>query len=462
MPLKDGKFTPIELPDKHAHVLLNKSQPWRYRSLHGGRNGAKDWSVSGVVIERAIRQPIRVLWTREIQKTIKDSVYQLNVDTIKRLGYEQYYKIGSTEIKGTNGAAFMYSGLRDLSVEQLKSIEGVDLCVVGEAQNLTEKSWNVLNPTIRKPGSEIWLVYNDHSKKSFIHRLVVTNPPANMISAHVNWTDVPREWISQVIYDQATTMREENELLYNRIWGGEPGEGGQFFPEFGSHLRVQPFNIQPHQCNLYGSLDYGDGQGENASATSFGLWHIDPDKRPHRLFTYYKRHQNAATYAREIHAMIRAFPHTQGTMPKRILADPSMFIKVRHDDNFSKSVADIFADHGLTLTPANNDRVNGWRVMRNYFGLDSTGVPRSFYWAGYNDEYENFIPTLEQKETNPDDCIKGGEDHVADEARYFFVDAMGVNSSSAAVKEERDRKVVSRIELIQRLNENVVCRETGY
>lgn len=429
MPINEGKFVPLELPAKHARVLLDNTTKWRYRCLYGGRNGAKDWSVGGVLIERAVRHPVRVLCTREVQKTIKDSIHLLLSDTINRLGYQRYFDITQNEIHGKNGSYFTFRGLKDMNADDLKSIEGVDICIVGEAQNLTEKSFNILDPTIRKPGSEIWIVYNPQSEFDFVYQFTAVNPPDNMIVEHVNYLDLPREWISQEISDQAERMKAQNPRLYAHIWLGACGGSGRFFPEFGEHLREMPFHIQPHLCNLYGSLDYGDGQGEGAGATSFGLWHIDDQGRPHRLFTYYKRHQTAATYAREIKAAIQSFTWTTGVMPKMIFADPSMFIKRRMDDNYSKSVADIFAEYDLVLTPANNDRINGWRVMREYFVHDETGVPRSFYWEAYNDEYEQYIPSLVEKENNPNDVEKGGEDHVGDEARYFFVAAMGMKAN---------------------------------
>lgn len=463
MPLVNGKFTPLELPEKHARVLLDNTIKWRYRVLHGGRNGGKDWSATAVIIERAVRQPIRVLCTREIQKTIKDSIHQLLSDTIARLGYQKYFTITASEIKGRSGSSFVFTGLRDLNADNIKSIEGIDVVMVGEAQNLTEKSWNILNPTIRKPGSEIWISFNDQSNRDFVYRLCVENPPPNMICDLVNYLDVPRAWISAEIWDQAEAMKRDHPELYERIWLGKPGTGGPFMPEFGEHMREMPFHIQPHECNLYGSLDYGDGAGEGAGATSFGLHHIDKMGKPHRMLTYYKRHQTAATYAREIMASIRSFSWTQGVMPKAVFADPSMFIKRRMDDTFSKSVADIFAEYGLMLTPANNDRVNGWRVMRESFVLDKEGIPNSFYWDGYNTEYEAYIPTLQTHPKNPNDCIKGGEDHVADDHRYFCVAAMGLKTTSSAIREEKEKKVMAKVNLLVNVGvPGVVCSDTGW
>lgn len=218
---------------------------------------------------------------------------------------------------------------------------------------------------------------------------------------------------------------------------------GQFFSEFGPHLREEPFYIPPHQANLIGSLDYGEAD----DATSFGLWHVDYKKIAHRLFTYYKKGLNTSAYARGIKDAILSFPYTQGVMPKNIIADPSMFVR-RKIEEHAVSPADIFAQHDLKLTPANNERINGWRVMREYYSKDAlTGDCKHFYFNGFNDEYEEFIPTLIHNERRPEDVLKGGEDHIGDETRYFFVYAMvmGSNQLSGRNKKLADRAKINEI-----------------
>jgi len=205
---------------------------------------------------------------------------------------------------------------------------------------------------------------------------------------------------------------------------------GGFFTEFTQNIDKmleRPYVIQPHECNLYGSMDYGDGQGVNSGATSFGLTHVDKQGKPHRLFTYYKRGLHAEAYAREIHAMIRSFHYTSGTMPKAVFADPSIFGK-RADKSTGvlSSIADEFKAYGLNMVEANNHRVNGWRCCRQMHSLDNEGQPNSFIWEGLNDELCEFLPLIEHKESNPDDTEKHPEDHVADDHRYGQVEFVGM------------------------------------
>jgi len=160
MPLVNNKFTPLELPAKHCRVLTDNTlverngvmvKKWRYRCLHGGRNGAKDWSASAFAVEDMVRFPKRYLFTREILNTIKDSAHQLLKDTISRLGFSGYFDPLENEIRGVSGSSAIYRGLRDLNAENIKSLEGIDVAVIMEAQTLTKASFEVLDPTIRKP-----------------------------------------------------------------------------------------------------------------------------------------------------------------------------------------------------------------------------------------------------------------------------------------------------------------------
>ena len=182
MPIVNNKVEPLELPRKHARVIFDNSRKWRFRTLHGGRNGGKDWAFASALIERAVRVKTRVLCTREIQNTIQDSIKTLLEDTINRLGYSMYFTVTKAEIVGSNGSNFIFRGLRDLNAENIKSLEGVDICMLGEAQNTTKKSWHILNPTIRKPGSEIWIQFNDQFDDDFIYDEVSKSPEERTIT----------------------------------------------------------------------------------------------------------------------------------------------------------------------------------------------------------------------------------------------------------------------------------------
>ncbi len=254
MPLVDGKFLPLEVSEKIANVLFDNSRKWRYRWLYGGRGAGKDWGVASAVVERSVRVPTRVLFTREIQNSIKDSIHRLLCDTIARLGYSKYFDCLENEIRGINGSLCVFRGIRH-NTNEIKSLEGIDLCVLCEAQDLTKESWTILDPTIRKENSEIWGMFNTGFDDDFVFDRFVTNKPENAIVQLVNYYDNP--WCPKELIEQAERMRREEPELYKNIWLGEPlGQGGRVFPMYSREIHEIDFdlNMLP-QCDLYMSID---------------------------------------------------------------------------------------------------------------------------------------------------------------------------------------------------------------
>ena len=134
--------------------------PKRNKVAYGGRGGAKSWGFARALLIMAAQRPLRILCTREVQKSIKDSVHKLLSDQIEALGLGAVYQVLATEIRGINGSEFLFSGLADQTVESIKSFEGVDIVWLEEARAVTRRSLRILIPTIRKDGSEIWFSFN--------------------------------------------------------------------------------------------------------------------------------------------------------------------------------------------------------------------------------------------------------------------------------------------------------------
>ncbi len=160
----------VQIPEALEFLLY----PKRYKVAYGGRDSAKSWSFARALLIRAYSQPTRILCCREIQRSIKDSVHALLKDQIRALGMEASFKITDHAIVGTNGSEFMFEGLRH-NIDSIRSKEAIDVCAVFEANNVSKTSWNTLIPTIRKPGSEIWLEFNpilesDETYQRFIKR----------------------------------------------------------------------------------------------------------------------------------------------------------------------------------------------------------------------------------------------------------------------------------------------------
>ena len=146
----------VEFPSK----LRGLWQPKRFKVMYGGRGGAKSWSVAMALLVMGSNRPLRILCAREIQKSMRDSVHRLLSDQIAALGLGGFYDVLDTEIRGANGTLILFAGLQSHTVDSIKSYEAIDIVWVEEAQSVSARSWEVLVPTIRRPGSEIWLTLN--------------------------------------------------------------------------------------------------------------------------------------------------------------------------------------------------------------------------------------------------------------------------------------------------------------
>lgn len=195
-------------------------EPSRYKVARGGRGSGKSWGFARALLVRGARQTTRVLCTREVQKSIQQSVHQLLRDQIDALGLGGFYEVLATEIRGKNGTQFFFSGLSDQTAESLKSFEGVDVCWVEEAQAVTKSSWDILTPTIRKEGSEIWLTYNPQLESDETHKRFTLNPPPDCVNVELNYTDNP--YFPAVLEAERkhakASMKPED---YAHIWEGK-------------------------------------------------------------------------------------------------------------------------------------------------------------------------------------------------------------------------------------------------
>ena len=162
----------VQITDKFLPFL----EPYRYKVAYGGRGSSKSWSIATLLVIRAIQAPTRILCAREIQKSILDSCLQLLSDAIYRLGVESEFDIQATQILGKNGSRFIFEGLRS-NISKIKSMEGIDIVWCEEADQVTATSWNTLIPTIRKPGSEIWVSFNPADEMDDTYQRFVQNPP---------------------------------------------------------------------------------------------------------------------------------------------------------------------------------------------------------------------------------------------------------------------------------------------
>jgi len=194
-------------------------EPMRYKVARGGRGSGKSWEFARALLKMGSKRTLRILCTREVQKTIKDSVHKLLSDQIKKLSLGNHYDILNNEIRGMNGTLFIFAGLSDQTAESIKSYEGIDITWIEEAQAVTKRSWDILIPTIRKDDSEIWVSYNPELDTDETHIRFAVDPPANCISVLVNYSDNP--WFNSVLELERLRCKVMDPKGYDNIWEGK-------------------------------------------------------------------------------------------------------------------------------------------------------------------------------------------------------------------------------------------------
>lgn len=205
----------IEFPPKLSILF----QPFRYKSLRGGRGSGKSVNVARALIILSYQNPLRILCGREVQNTIKDSVHKLLSDQIDDLGLSRYFEITQSSIRGANGSEFIFKGLR-FDPQGIKSTEGIDLAWIEEAQTVSKESWDILIPTIRKENSEIWLTWNPLDTEDATYKRFVTNKPPNCVDVEVNYMDNP--WFPDVLRQEMEFLKESDYGAYEHVWLGKP------------------------------------------------------------------------------------------------------------------------------------------------------------------------------------------------------------------------------------------------
>jgi phage terminase large subunit len=194
--------------------LFKKS---RYKVAYGGRGGAKSWGIARALLILGAKSPMRILCAREFMTSMRDSVHKLLCDQIEALGLLGFYEITQASIRAKNGTEFAFVGLKN-NIANVKSYEGVDICWVEEAQTVSRLSWNILIPTIRKEGSEIWISFNPELETDETYQRFVAIPPADCITMKVNWSDNP--WFPETLKLEKDSLKARDEEAYNQVWEG--------------------------------------------------------------------------------------------------------------------------------------------------------------------------------------------------------------------------------------------------
>ena len=211
----------MQIPEPFEPLLRSNH---RIKFYYGGRGGGKSYAFADSLLVAAQNRKLRIVCLREIQDSIKDSVHKLLCDRISFYDFKNYEITDKTIINKRTGSEFMFKGLRDQDPQKIKSLEGVDIAWIEEGQTITKKSWEILEPTIRKDGSQIWISMNREEETDALWVAVAANPDNRTLVCKVNYYDNP--FCPEELKLQAEKCRDQDFDDYLHIWEGEPVQQG--------------------------------------------------------------------------------------------------------------------------------------------------------------------------------------------------------------------------------------------
>ena len=207
----------LKVPAKLAPLL----QPKRYKGAYGGRGGAKSHFFAEQIVCQALAGK-RIVCLREVQISIKESVKQLIVDKIISMGLDSQFTILESEIRGPHDSLVIFKGLQSFNAANIKSLEGFDIAWAEEAQTLSQHSLDLLRPTIRKPGSELWFSWNPRYKTDAVDKFFRKDKREDSIVVMINWYDNP--WFKGTpLYKDMLADFEADEDKAEHVWNGAYG-----------------------------------------------------------------------------------------------------------------------------------------------------------------------------------------------------------------------------------------------
>jgi phage terminase large subunit len=277
----------IDVPT--ARVFVPLLEPSRYKAVYGGRASGKSHFMAEMLVDDHYRLPsLRSVCIREVQKSLKESAKKLIEDKIQSLGLGAHFEVLRDEIRSRGGGSIMFQGMADHTAESIKSLEGMDRAWVEEAQTLSDRSWSMLRPTIRKEGSEIWASWNPTRKTDAIDKFFRESPPANAIVVKANWSDNP--FLPSTMTDERLHDLERYPDRYSHVWEGDyvTALEGAYYAKLLAQARTEQriCRLSPDPLlTLRAVWDIG-GTGARSDATA--IWIVQHVGREIRFVAYYE------------------------------------------------------------------------------------------------------------------------------------------------------------------------------
>lgn len=206
----------IDTPRVFAPLL----KPARYKGAYGGRGSGKSHFFAELLIEQCLREKTDAVCVREVQKSLAQSVKKLLELKIETMGLTSLFDIKNDYIGTPNGGRIIFQGMQNHTADTIKSLEGYGVAWVEEAQTLSQRSLDLLRPTIRAEGSELWFSWNPNLPTDPVDVLLRgDNIPPGSAVVRANYRDNP--WCPDVLLAEAEYDKRRDPDKYAHVWLGE-------------------------------------------------------------------------------------------------------------------------------------------------------------------------------------------------------------------------------------------------
>jgi phage terminase large subunit len=216
--LTQSKTLQIKTPRWSLPIL--RAEAARYIGIWGGRGSGKSHFVAEWIVERCMLAKTNVVCIREVQKSLQQSVKKLLEDKIEALGVGHMFEVQEARIKALHGGVIIFQGMQNHTADSIKSLEGFDIAWVEEAQSFSQKSLDLLRPTIRKNGSMLLFTWNPRLASDPVDAFLRTDdPPPGSVVIEVNFTANP--WFPDVLRQEMEYDRGRDPEKYAHVWLGQ-------------------------------------------------------------------------------------------------------------------------------------------------------------------------------------------------------------------------------------------------